>query len=856
MQNYRLVSLRDHGIAFDTETHLVQPGLLAPPIVCGSAGWWAHGPRIEGAILDKEQSVELFVQTLEDPDAVLLTANGPYDLLVGANECAKRGIDAMPLIYNALDGGRVYDLQTAEALHAIANGHLGKDPRNGGPLINPETGRRGRYSLATCTDLVLGRKDAKENDAWRLRYAELDGTPMNEWPQEAIDYPVDDAKNTAEVCLAQAGHLPKTSPHHNWSQKGVCLDCGADALGIQCLTTRRHRNLHDLSNQVMTHYVMHSGAAWGFKVDQEAADVIEKYSMRNKQRGLKPFTDGGLVREKDGTEDRSAIKRMVATAYGAKDPCPVCLGTGKVPSPKNPKTKIICFKMIEEGGVQVKGKTCDGTGYLLVGDVPRSEKEGVGYGRDVLHESGDEFLMSYADYLEDAKTLNVYIPFLRTARSCTVCGRAGTDADPHTCTESEYVYKNIPLTLKPNVMLETGRTSYDGCIQLFPRKPGHYDNETGEWVPSLRECIMARPGFVFSSEDYEAGEMITHAQSCLWLTGHSALAKALLNDFKPHNALAATMIGMTYAEFEARKNEKNCVNARQAAKPPNFGYPGGMGPVKLVHQQRKQGPDTPHASGPNMIKDEDGKLVPGYKGLRFCILMDGAPQCGGPGNMSREHNDRPIAPTCTHCIECAARLKEVWLRQWPENEDYFKLINSYVKKGMLIDHDMLRRWPHLAEVYKPNTQLAPGEIMQHFSGRIRGDIDYCSAANGFFQALLADACKSALRRVGRECYVRGTKVPMMAHANSLTSAFAGMESPLFGSRPIVFAHDELILEHPEAIAHEAATRTSEIMVEELRWYCPDMAKACAAEPTLMRRWYKGAKKVVVNGRMVPWEPRA
>jgi hypothetical protein len=59
-------------------------------------------------------------------------------------------------------------------------------------------------------------------------------------------------------------------------------------------------------------------------------------------------------------------------------------------------------------------------------------------------------------------------------------------------------------------------------------------------------------------------------------------------------------------------------------------------------------------------------------------------------------------------------------------------------------------------------------------------------------------------------------------------------------------------------------RVSEIMVEELMWYCPDMVKACAAEPTLMSRWYKGATPVwKVGGKkrsgpddiLVPWEPK-
>ncbi len=650
MRLERIKSLAAKGVALDTETHLVQAGLLAPPLVCGSVGWLTAGPRIEAMILDKQQTLETFAQALEDPEVVLVGANIAFDLLVLATELAKRGIDAMPAIFNCLAEQRVFDLQIAEALHAVACGHLGIDPRNGGPLKNPETGKRGRYSLAICTDLVLGRTDAKANDDWRLRYAELDNIPMSEWPQSAIEYPQDDARNTIETALAQSGHIPKVSPHHEWGvvdEVSTCLSCGSTRSGGPCMVRRPHRNLHDLSAQVATAFAMHAGAAWGFSVNQTSVDTIERHALRNQARGIKPFVDAQLVRE-DGTEDRSALKKRVAIAYGAAGSCATCRGTGEVPSPAakpvrcvackgrcvpykagggikpasctcevcgntglvaNPNPPmIICFALDAEGN---KIKTCDGTGLLLIDDVPRSDGGGIGYGRDVLHESGNEELMSYADYQEDAKDLNVYIPYLRTARV----------SDPITG-----LWRDVPLTLRPNVILESGRTSYDGVIQLFKRKPGYVDHDTQEYVPSLRECIEARPGYYLVSVDYDSGEIVTHAQSTLWITGYSELARALNSELKIHNALAATMMGLSYEEFQRRMElkDKVCKATRQAAKPAGFGFPGGLGPVKLVLQQRKSGPNTPNPNGPNMIKDEDGNLVRGNVGLRFCLLMGGA----------------------------------------------------------------------------------------------------------------------------------------------------------------------------------------------------------------------------------------
>lgn len=382
------------------------------------------------------------------------------------------------------------------------------------------------------------------------------------------------------------------------------------------------------------------------------------------------------------------------------------------------------------------------------------------------------------------------------------------------------------------------------------------------WVPSLREAVVARPNTSLSSTDYEAGELITHAQSCLWITGSSRLAIALNNNVKPHNALGATMIGMDYEAFnKIVKTDPRAKKARQTAKPPNFGYPGGMGPVKLVHQQRKGDVDTPCPAGPQLIRLEDGTEVRGYKGLRFCVMMDGAEACGI--RKIYEWRDRRIAPTCEHCVECAVRLKEIWLRQWPENKPYFDFVDECCKKGMVITAAMLARWPHLATVFYPGQRLAPGEIMQHVVGRIRGGLEFCEASNGFFQALLAEAAKDAAFQVSRECYDSTYRVPSMLYANSKPTSYAGAQSPLFGSRMILFAHDELICEHPRTIEHDASARVSEVMESMLRYYCPDMIKAVRAEPALMLRWSKAAVPrwllgnfkgpANANDPLVPWD---
>lgn len=868
------------GVSMDTETHRIQPGLKAPPMVIGSVSWFEEGPTIKGLLpgedskTNKEIILQIFEDIANDPDRILIGANiAMYDLLVIAVEASKHGKDFMPLIYKLLSEGRVMDIQIAQALHDIAQGHLGYDPRTNAPIINPETGIRGRYSLAYCVELLLDRKNAKENAGNKENYADFEAIPFSHWDGQTYQYPIDDTNNTHECGLAQTGHMQKVSVTHNWGRQGACLDCGSTKLSATCFVRKPNRNLHDLANQVWTAHAMHMGAARGFRVNQASVDIVERHARKKKDRLIGPFIAAGIIRE-EGTVNEAVLKRMVAEAYGAKDPCPICNGTGKVPSPEakslrcpdckgrcqpwkaggamreptiahcptcnntarvpHPNPKMIGCVIIGEDGE--KQKTCDGTGLLLTEDVPRSDKEGVGKGKDPCHESGDDFLMSYGDYQEDAKILKDYVPYLREAR-----------------VERDGEFFDIPLTLRPNPVLETGRTSYNGYIQLFPRKPGYWEDD--EYVPSIRECIEARPGYVLASVDYDSGELVTHAQSLLWLTGHSKLAEALISGTKIHNALGASMIGMSYEEFNARAKDKVCKNARQAAKPGNFGFPGGMGPVKMVHQQRIQGPDTPHPNGPNWIKSETNPkdLIRGYKGLRFCILMDDAPACGI--RKTTIWRDYKITPTCSACIECAVRLKKLWLQQWPENTEYFSFINNCIDYGQQITSKELDRWPWLKEVYAPGTQLAPAEIMQHHSGRIRGGLDYCSAANGFFQGLLGDLAKDAVRQISRECYDNTYRVPEMRYFNSVKSPYAGMQSPLYGSHLIVFQHDEVIPELVESQMHDAAVRLSEVMVDSMRFYCPDLVSAAKAPPSLMRKWFKSAEPVYSNGKLIPWEPK-
>ncbi len=389
-------------VAFDTETHLIQPGLMAPPLVCGSFAW-DGGRGMQAQILDAAGTFREFCALLASP-VIIVGANIAYDMLVMAVHGARHGVDLMPEIFNAYAAGRVYDVQIAEALHAVALGTLGFDTNTGGTMRDDKGKRTGRYSLYTCTRLVLGRVDAKANDYWRMRYAELEHIPIDAWPADAREYPLDDARNTLEVALAQIGHLPAT---------------GRRVPGP-------NRNLHDVPAQAYAAWALWLGAAWGFAVDEEAARVLEHCASATLDDDANPFLEAGILRyEGDALKVNTTIlKRLVAEAYGSIGACPTCyphelagLPPGMVPSTKAPK-------ILKDGSPSkakikpVRCVACDGTGLELAESVPRTTPSdptttpGVGKGRDVLTESGDNTLIAFAGFTEDAKIRTVYVPYL------------------------------------------------------------------------------------------------------------------------------------------------------------------------------------------------------------------------------------------------------------------------------------------------------------------------------------------------------------------------------------------------------------------------------------------------------------
>jgi hypothetical protein len=199
-------------VAFDLETHVVQPGLRCPPVVVGSicevevgdSAGEISAPRL---LWPADDAIDALVQVLEDPSAVLVAINAPFDLACAAQHALSRGRDIMPLVHQALEDGRVFDPRLVEKLHAIGKGHLGKS------CHQPWLELPGDYGLDVVVEQVLGEVDAKSDDEYQLRYHELEYVPINRRPEKSRRYPLADVRNPLRVALAQLGYAPRRGRH-------------------------------------------------------------------------------------------------------------------------------------------------------------------------------------------------------------------------------------------------------------------------------------------------------------------------------------------------------------------------------------------------------------------------------------------------------------------------------------------------------------------------------------------------------------------------------------------------------------------------------------------------------------------
>lgn len=260
-------------LAFDFETHLVSPEQPVPPPVVMS---WAV-PGNADLIHAKDRT---WCKSLQNAlrKHQLIGANVPFDLTVAAEADDRLTLPT----FEALEDGRVWDVLTAEKMWDIAHGQYGKF-----------TGRQSGYSLAAVALRRLGVK--LDKNTWRLRYHELENTPLDEWPAEAVEYPKNDAISTLLVEEDQQKRRAEFREEN-------------DGLDV----------FEDLHRQVRAKMALHLMSVWGIMVDQANVEKFDKQVTADWEAARDRLKLVGLVRA-DGTRDTKAAQARMEKAGGTKE---------------------------------------------------------------------------------------------------------------------------------------------------------------------------------------------------------------------------------------------------------------------------------------------------------------------------------------------------------------------------------------------------------------------------------------------------------------------------------------------------------------------------------------------------------
>lgn len=779
--------------ALDTETFLIGPGAIAPKLVCLTTAERIDG-KLQTTLHGNGDKVEILamLRDLFQVDGNMLVGHSvSYDLCVIATSYP----EIEPLIWAKLEAGEITDTMLRERLLNLSrHGKLDMMPLPDGST------KQIRYQLAdlALTYLGLDLSAVKSGeDIWRLRYHELDGYPAAKYPKDAAEYAQDDAAHTLQI-YEQQEQVPDAS------METEAFQTAAD-FALACITLE------------------------GMPIDAaKFAEVEAMLAKELSEDNMAPLIATGIITPPEPARPHA---NQLRKAVGL-----VAEWTGNT-RPSN--EEILAWREeLENSGVKFKApepshlKTAKLQHRVLACLVSRETDMSV----------EDLWKMSFENVLKLAEERG--IKFNKTpggdvsTASEVIDDVEGDDEVMGVFAHRQNLQKLVTTELprmtwdgKPadrvhfrfSALVETGRTS-SRAEKLYPSGNGQNVD------PRVRPCYVPPPGFLLCSTDYSTLELVCVGQVTLDKFGRSVHAEKINAGYDLHaylgSALATALLpsfreqveGLgrddAYEFFKSMKGgeqDKLFKHWRKFAKPIGLGFPGGLGPYKMLTLAKKTyGVDIVAEAVARFEQhpEEFDRLNPSV--LYYAKKLYGM-----------DENDALWTPTLKG-IALARRLKDIWLDTYPEMVEYFDLLNQHRKNKPKSDDDE-----------------GPGDDFEYTTpfGMVRRGCSYTSAANGeCMQSPAAEGFKSAVFNLVRAC--RDPNVGSALYGNA---------------RCPNEIHDETLTFLRESMAHDLAMEVRQIMEDSMRLVIRDVK--VKAEPCLMRRWFKEAEPVYKDGRLVPWEPK-
>lgn len=516
-------------ITWDLETCPFAPQQLAPEPVCLAADF-GDGQRILVASCDPAFDDVLY-ECITAP--MQANTNIAFDMSV---ILAHRPYFSAE-IWKAYHENRVTDLIVREKLLVLADtGDL--------EFMWAENGAKKRigFSQLEMEKRHLGvdrSADKDDEDAPRRLYGALLGKPISEYPEDFINYPLQDATYAREIYLKQE-EIAKTR----------------DGLGAQFLNTRAALALQ-------------LNSCWGFAVDREAAqEMFDELSKSHHERNYPLLLSSGIVRPSVPTRPHARMEPKAMALIGNRRP------VDWEPFREKLEAEGIKFKEPEAASRDIKKLRACIAETCKTFEIPPvlTETGEISYGEDMMTaiQGLDPTIDEYIAREETSKLVSTELPRMLH--------------------ESGIVHP------KYDILKKTSRTSSFGN-RKSDKNPPYPAVNIQQIDPRVRSAYKARPGHVLCSIDYNFIELVSAAQICLDLFGESVLADMINAGRDPHAFLGGIIRRMfdetwqgdedpirNYELFIAGKktDPAGYKHYRTLAKPTGLGFPGGLGARRFV----------------------------------------------------------------------------------------------------------------------------------------------------------------------------------------------------------------------------------------------------------------------------------